>query len=109
MAKITKKEKAGSPRYGAVRSAGALGKLLRAERYRQDLSLEDLYSTTGLTTRFLSQFERGLSNPTLSRVMDALHALGLEMIVVPRGRGQNILAQLQVDDGSAPTRPGDPS
>jgi HTH-type transcriptional regulator / antitoxin HipB len=97
MARITKKERTGPPEYGAIRSVADLGQLLRAERYRQDLKLDDLYATTGLTTRFLSEFERGLSNPTLSRVMDALQALGLEMIVVPRGRGQRILAQLNID------------
>lgn len=75
-----------------VRTPVALGRLARAERKRQKLTLNDLYSTSGLTTRFLSEFERGKPNASLGRVMDALQALGLELIVLPRSEAEWLLA-----------------
>ena len=69
-----------------VRSPEVLGRLARDERKRQDLTLDAVYSVTGLTTRFLSEFERGKPNASLGRVMQALQALGLEMLILPRGR-----------------------
>ncbi|MGH8246903.1 MAG: helix-turn-helix domain-containing protein, partial [Gammaproteobacteria bacterium] len=56
------------------------------------LTLDQIYSASGLTTRFLSEFERGKRNASLGRVMDALQALGLEMIVLPRGEAERLLA-----------------
>lgn len=85
----------GSP-YGPVRTTEALGSLAKAERKRQDLTLEQLYSLSGLSTRFLSQFERGKPNASLCRVMAALQMLGLEMVVLPRGEAAQLLELLRV-------------
>jgi transcriptional regulator with XRE-family HTH domain len=49
------------------------------------LTLDQVYSASGLSTRFLSEFERGKPNASLGRVMDALQALGLEMTFPPWG------------------------
>ena len=76
-----------------VRSPEALGRLARGERKRQGLTLDDVYSVTGLTTRFLSEFERGKPNASLGRVMQALQALGLEMLILPRGDAERLLAR----------------
>jgi transcriptional regulator with XRE-family HTH domain len=91
---FTNRDKSGlhDPR---VRTPAALGRLARAERKRQKLTLTDIYSTSGLTTRFLSEFERGKPNASLGRVMDALQALGLELIVLPRGEAERLLAARQ--------------
>lgn len=91
-AKITDREKNTLPEYGRVRSPKALGSLARAERKRQGLTLDRVYSASGLTTRFLSEFERGKPNASIGRVMDALQALGLEMLVLPRGEAERLLA-----------------
>ena len=76
-----------------VRSPEGLGRLARSERKRQGLTLDAVYSVTGLTTRFLSEFERGKPNTSLGRVMQALQALGLEMLILPRGDAERLLAR----------------
>lgn len=90
--KITNREKSYQPAYGRIRSPGALGELARQERKRQGLTLDKVYSVSGLTTRFLSEFERGKPNASIGRVMDALQALGLEMLVLPRSDAERLLA-----------------
>ena len=83
-----------------VRSPETLGRLARRERKRQGLTLDAVYSVTGLTTRFLSEFERGKPNASLGRVMQALQALGLEMLVLPRGDAERLMARRQDRPGS---------
>lgn len=94
MREITNQSKF-QPRYGRVRRPEDMGRLVRDERRRQALTLEELYAATGLTTRFLSEFERGKAgNASIGRAMNALHALGLELLVLPRGDAQRALATL---------------
>ena len=88
----TNREKYIEPLYGRVRSPETLGRIARQERKRQNLTLNEVYSASGLTTRFLSEFERGKPNASLGRVMDALQVLGLEMLVLPRGEAERLLA-----------------
>lgn len=90
--KITNREISKQPPYGPVRSPEALGKLAREERKHQGLTLDKIYSVSGLTTRFLSEFERGKPNASIGRVMETLQALGLEMLVLPRGEAERLLA-----------------
>lgn len=92
---ITHREKPARPPYGPVRSPQALGRLARQERKLQGLTLDQVYSASGLSTRFLSEFERGKPNASLGRVMDTLQALGLEMLVLPRGEAESLLAARQ--------------
>lgn len=75
-----------------VRNPEALGRLVRRERRAQGLTLAALYETTGLSTRFLSEFERGKPNASLGRVTDTLEALGLTMLVLPRAEAERIMA-----------------
>ena len=77
--------------YGRVRSPQEIGRLARLERKRQNLTLDEVYSASGLTTRFLSEFERGKPNASLGRVMQALQLLGLELLVLPRGEADRLL------------------
>lgn len=104
--KITNREKSNSPSYGRVRSPEALGRLAREERKRQGLTLNKVYSVSGLTTRFLSEFERGKPNASIGRVMDSLQALGLEMLVMPRGEAERLLA-LRSKGGTEPGSGGE--
>jgi transcriptional regulator with XRE-family HTH domain len=90
---ITNREKSSGVPYGRIRSPAALGQLVRLERKRQALTLDSVYAGSGLTTRFLSEFERGKPNASIGRVMDALQALGLEMLVLPRGEAERLLSQ----------------
>ena len=93
--KITNREKFPQPNYGRVRSPETLGKIAREERRRQGLTLDKMYSVSGLTTRFLSEFERGKPNASISRIMDTLQALGLELLVLPRGEAEWLLSHWQ--------------
>ena len=80
-------------RYGAVRSAGELGRLTRAHRKRRKLTLETISGLGNLSTRFLSEFERGKDTAELGKVLQALHTLGLEVVIQPRGPTPSMPAQ----------------
>ena len=59
---VTNKEKNIEAPSNPVRSPAEFGRVIRQVRKQQGLTLEAVYSATGLTTRFLSEFERGKSN-----------------------------------------------
>ena len=71
--------------YGVIGSAGELGKLTRAHRKHRKLTLEVISGLGNLSTRFLSEFERGKETAELGKVLQALHTLGLEVVIQPRG------------------------
>lgn len=70
--------------YGSIQSAEELGKLARTHRKQRKLTLETLSGLGNLSTRFLSEFERGKQTAELGKVLKALQTLGLEVIVQPR-------------------------
>lgn len=78
-----------------VRSPAEFGRVIRQVRKQQGLTLEAVYSATGLTTRFLSEFERGKSNASLGGALQAAQALGLEVMVVPRAELRRFRAALE--------------
>lgn len=84
-----------------IRSLETLGQLFRAERKRQGLTLEALYAATGLSTRFLSHFERGKANVSLDSTLRALEALGLEMLIFSRRDAERALSRPTRSDGEA--------
>ncbi len=71
-------------RYGAVRSAEELGRLVRAHRKSRQLTLETVSGLGNLSPRFLSEFERGKETAEIGKVLKALRTLGLEVIIQPR-------------------------
>ena len=72
--------------YGVIRSAEDLGKLARAHRKQRKLTLETISGLGNLSTRFLSEFERGKETAELGKVLKALRTLGLEVVIQPRGQ-----------------------
>ena len=70
--------------YGVVRSASELGQLARMHRQTRSLNLERVSAIGGFSMRFLSEFERGKATAELGKVLAALAALGLEVVVKPR-------------------------
>lgn len=70
--------------YGEIRSAEELGKLVRAHRKQRKLTLETISGLGNLSTRFLSEFERGKETAELGKVLKALRTLGLEVVIQPR-------------------------
>ena len=85
------KDPAKKPPYGRVRSPAEIGALCRQERVRRGLTLENLYATTALSTRFLSEFERGKEHVSVGRVLRALESLGLDVLVLPREEAERVL------------------
>ena len=71
--------------YGAIRTAEELGHLTRAHRKCRHLTLETVSGLGNLSTRFLSEFERGKETAEIGKVLKALRTLGLEVIIQPRG------------------------
>jgi hypothetical protein len=71
--------------YGAVQTVPELGRLARAHRKHRHLTLETVSGLGNLSTRFLSEFERGKETAEIGKVFKALRTLGLEVIIQPRG------------------------
>jgi HTH-type transcriptional regulator/antitoxin HipB len=67
-----------------VRTAGALGAALRRQRRRLHLSQGQLGERINLRQATISALEAGTADTRLSTLMDAMAALGLEIVVRPR-------------------------
>ena len=87
------------PPFGRIRDVAQLGALCRAERKRRGFTLDDMYAATSLSTRFLSEFERGKQHGSVSRAILALQSLGLDMLVVPREVAERLVREIA--DGEA--------
>jgi transcriptional regulator with XRE-family HTH domain len=72
--------------YSAVQTTEELGRLKRIHRKRRRLTLETISGLGNLSTRFLSEFERGKETAEIGKVLKALRTMGLEVIIQPRGR-----------------------
>lgn len=79
--------------FGPQRTPEALGSLFRTERKRRDMTLYQVHATSGLSMRFLSEFERGKPNVSLVKVMQALQAMGLELMIFPRREAGSLMIQ----------------
>jgi transcriptional regulator with XRE-family HTH domain len=71
--------------YGAIQTTEELGQLARVHRKQRRLTLETISGLGNLSTRFLSEFERGKETAEIGKVLKALRTLGLEVIIQPRG------------------------
>ena len=71
--------------YGAIRTTEELGRLVRAHRKSRRLTIETDSGLGNLSTRFLSECERGKETAEIGKVLKALRTLGLEIIIQPRG------------------------
>lgn len=71
--------------YGEIRTVDELGRLVRAHRKSRRLTLETVSGLGNLSTRFLSEFERGKETAEIGKILKALRTLGLEVIIQPRG------------------------
>lgn len=72
--------------YGAIQTPEELGRLVRAHRKHRHLTLETVSGLGNVSTRFLSEFERGKETAEIGKILKALRTLGLEVIIQPRGR-----------------------
>ncbi len=70
---------------GQIRTTAELGGLVRAYRKNKGLTLEAVSGLGNLSTRFLSEFERGKETAEIGKILKALKTLGLEISLQPRG------------------------
>ena len=70
--------------YGQIRSTAELGKLVRAHRKNKGLTLETVSGLGNLSTRFLSEFERGKETAEIGKILKTLKTLGLEISLQPK-------------------------
>ncbi|MCP4764674.1 MAG: helix-turn-helix transcriptional regulator [Gammaproteobacteria bacterium] len=75
--------------YGRISTTEDLGHLVRAHRKSKGLTLETASGLGNLSIRFLSEFERGKETAEIGKILKALRALGLEVIVQPRAGAKN--------------------
>ncbi len=92
------------PPYGRIRSTAELGALCRAERKRRGLTLREVYEATALSTRFLSELERGKEHASVGRALHALQSLGLDVVVLPRASAERLLRALAHEHEHGPPR-----
>ncbi len=70
--------------YGKIQTTKELGELVRTHRKNRHLTLETISGLGNLSTRFLSEFERGKETAEIGKVLKALRTLGLEVTVQGR-------------------------
>lgn len=71
----------------SARTAKQVGAIVRRERRRAGLSQAELGAKIGLRQATVSKLERGEPATQIITLLDALSALGLEIIIDKRGRG----------------------
>jgi transcriptional regulator with XRE-family HTH domain len=57
-----------------------IGYAIRKERQKRDFNLEQFSQKTGLSKSFLSQIERGLSQPSMTSLKKISYALGMSVV-----------------------------
>ena len=85
--------------HGKIRSVKELGALVRQRRKDAGVLQADAAALAGVGARFLSELERGKETAEVGKVLQVLDRLGLELLVVPRGRSDNAPPTKERDDG----------
>jgi len=67
-----------------VKTPTDLGHYVRAYRKSRGITLETVSGLSNVSTKFLSEFERGKETAEIGKVLKVLHAVGLEVLVEPR-------------------------
>lgn len=70
----------------SARTAKQIGAIIRRARRNDGLTQIDLGKRIGLRQATISRLEKGEEETKLSTLLDALSALGLEIIIDKRGR-----------------------
>lgn len=70
--------------YGVVSSATELGELARAHRKSLHVTLERISGLGNVSSKFLSEFERGKDTAEIGKVFQTLRTMGLEVVIQPR-------------------------
>jgi len=75
--------------YGKIQTTKDLGEIVRAHRKSKHLTLETISGLGNLSTRFLSEFERGKETAEIGKVLKALRHTwsGSNCATTPRTAG----------------------
>lgn len=71
-----------------TRTPEVLGSLIRHARTRAGMTQEDLAKRTGLSRHLVRSLEAGRETRAIQALFDTLAALGLEIVVRPRGSAE---------------------
>lgn len=74
------------PNAEIVTTVADIGRIAREKRKSQQATIELLSNYANLSPRFISEFERGKETAQIGKVLQALHSLGLDLAIVPRGQ-----------------------
>ncbi len=72
------------PESAQIKSAGDLGKFVRAFRKAKGITLETVSGLSNVSTKFLSEFERGKETAEIGKILKVLNVLGLEVSIEQR-------------------------
>mgnify|MGYP000729758460 CR=1 FL=1 len=70
---------------GNLSTSEALGAYVRKYRKQHGWRIEDVSGIANVGARFISDFERGKETAELGKALKVLEALGLELVLRPRG------------------------
>ena len=68
----------------ALDNTTQLGKILRQKRKEQGLTQGEVAAHCGLSTRFVSEVERGKATAEIGKVISLLKAVGVDLFALPR-------------------------
>ncbi len=88
--------------YARIQTPDDLGYLVRTHRKNKQLTLETFSELSHLDMQFLSDFEQGKITGEIGKILKALQALGLEIVVQPSGVGPGHTDQNSLSEKAAP-------
>jgi len=68
-----------------VTTATDLGHFVRTYRKAKGITLETVAGLSNVSTKFLSEFERGKETAEIGKILNVLNAIGLDLNIGPRG------------------------
>lgn len=68
-----------------VTTATDLGHCVRTYRKAKGITLETVAGLSNVSTKFLSEFERGKETAEIGKILNVLNAIGLDLNIEPRG------------------------
>lgn len=68
-----------------VYSAEEMGSAIRARRKKLGYTQEEIAEFQGCSPRFIGELERGMAASTISRAIEIMNNLGLDVVIVERG------------------------
>lgn len=72
------------PESARIKSAEDLGKFVRTWRKARGITLETVSGLSNVSTKFLSEFERGKDTAEVGKILKVLNVLGLEVTIEKR-------------------------